>query len=440
MINETLTAYIKSESLDQLDNSTFKLLKEALADIIACSIAGSNTKATQIAKEFAMSQWGTGRSSLFLFPEKLTAAGAAFVNSTMANELDLDDGHRLTKGHPGAIIFPAVLAAAEDYNVSGENFLTALLVGYEVGIRAGILAHKLRPEYHCTGSWGSIGAAAGVSRMIGLSSDKLEHALGIAEYFGTYSPRMRCIEFPSMLKDGINWGCMTGISASYLAKGGYTGIPSLFTMEEAVELTKELCTYYRIRELYIKPHACCRWAQPAIEGIKVIKGECSLSAANIKKIIIHTFTESATLSKKYPKTTEEAQYNLCFPAAAYLVYGEVGPKEVLDQLDDPLILNIMDKIEVIIDSEFNEEFPKKALSRVKIITIDGSVYQSPVMQAKGDYDFPLTPEEKKEKFFWLTTPLIGERVASQLFDLIHNVESLKRIRELTEVLASTKDK
>lgn len=422
-----------------LDIITIKLLKEALADIIACTIAGRNTKAAKIAKDFAQSQWGTGKSSLFLFPENLTPVGAAFVNSTMANELDLDDGHRLTKGHPGAVIFPAIFAAAEEYNVSGKNFLTALLVGYEVGIRAGILAHKLRPEYHCTGSWGSIGAAAGVSRIIGLSKDKLDHALGIAEYFGTYSPMMRCIEFPSMLKDGINWGCMTGISASYLAKGGYTGIPSLFSMEEAVELTKDLGTYYRIRELYYKPHACCRWAQPAIEGIKVIKAECSLSAANIKKIIICTFTESARLSKKYPKTTEEAQYNLFFPAAAYLVYDEVGPKEVLDQLDDPLILKIMEKIEVIIDSEFNEEFPKKALSRVKIITNDGSVYQSPVMQAKGDYDFPLTAEEKKEKFFWLTTPHIGERVAYRLFDLIHNVESLKSIRELTEVLASTKE-
>jgi 2-methylcitrate dehydratase PrpD len=137
-----------------LDRDTLTSLKEALADIIACIIAGRNTRAAEISKEFAVSQWGMENSSLFLFPERLTPAGAAFVNATMANALDLDDGHRLTKGHPGAVIFPAVLAVAEDNNISGEEFLTALLIGYEVGIRAGIGAHLMRPDYHCTGSWG----------------------------------------------------------------------------------------------------------------------------------------------------------------------------------------------------------------------------------------------------------------------------------------------
>jgi 2-methylcitrate dehydratase PrpD len=438
--NEVLASYIKSETLDRLNKSTLIAIKEALADIIACTIAGRDTEATRIAKEFAQSQWGAGKGTLFLFPEKLTASGAAFVNSTMANGLDLDDGHRLTKGHPGAVVFPAILAASEEYETSGKEFLTALLVGYEIGIRAGILAHKLRPEYHCTGSWGSLGAVAGVSRIIRVSTEKMEHALGIAEYFGTYSPMMRCIEYPSMLKDGINWGSMTGISAAYLAKSGYTGIPSLFTLKEAEELTKELGTYYRVNELYYKPHACCRWAQPAIECIKVIKDKHLLSAEKIKQVIIYTFTESAALSKKYPKSTEEAQYNLSFPAAAYLAYDKIGPNEVQDHLDDPVILNLMDKIEVEIDPAFNEAFPKKALSCVQIVTMNGNVYRSPVMQATGDYDFPLTHEEKKEKFFWLTTPHLGDSVALKLWDLIHNIESLKSIRKLTDMVAITKVK
>lgn len=434
--NDSVVSYIHCESIDRLNERTLTALKEALADIIACTIAGRNTDAANIAKEFAVSQWGTGRSSLFLFPETLTAAGAAFVNATMANELDLDDGHRLTKGHPGAVVFPAVFAAAEENNINGREFLTSLLIGYETGIRAGILAHQLRPEYHCTGSWGAIGAAAGVSRILGLSSDAIEHALGNAEYFGTYSPMMRCIEQPSMLKDGINWGCMTGVSAAYLAKAGYTGIPSLFTMGEASELIQELGCHYRVNELYYKPHACCRWAQPAIEAVKVIKASHSLKVDQIEKIMIHTFTESAALSKEYPKTTEEAQYNLFFPTASYLVYGEVGPKQVLDHLDDPAILKMMDRIEVKVDQTLNEAFPEKALSMVQIITTDGHHYQSPVMQARGDYDYPLTEEEKKEKFLWLTVPHLGESAANRLLEMIDNIENLQNICELTRVVSN----
>jgi 2-methylcitrate dehydratase PrpD len=106
---------------------------------------------------------------------------------------------------------------------------------------------------------GAVGAAAGVSYILGLKGRTIDQSLGNAEYFGAYSPMMRCIEHPSMLKDGINWGCIAGLSAAYLAKAGYTGIPSLFTLEEAEGLTNDLGESYRVNELYYKPYACCRY-------------------------------------------------------------------------------------------------------------------------------------------------------------------------------------
>ncbi|MBO0996602.1 MmgE/PrpD family protein [Bacillus sp. SD075] len=435
--NNSLITYIESESIKYLDGGTLTSLKEALADIIACTIAGRNTNAAEISKEFAVSQWGTGNSSLILHRERLTTAGAAFVNATMANALDLDDGHRLTKGHPGAVVFPAVLSVAEENDVSGEEFLTALLIGYEVGIRAGIAAHLSRPDYHCTGSWGAVGAAAGVSYILGLKGNTIGNALGNAEYFGAYSPMMRCIEHPSMLKDGINWGCMAGVSAAHLAKAGYTGIPSLFTQKETEGLTHDLGKNYRVNELYYKPHACCRWAQPAIEAIREIQTKNILISTNINKIVIHTFTESAALSKDYPETTEEAQYNLFFPVASFISYGEVGPKQILDHLDDPKILSIMDKISVVIDQQLNEAFPEKALSRVKILMQDGCTYQSETMQARGDYNYPLTAEDKKDKYFWLTTPFLGKEPAQRLLETIHNLEHKKSIRELMSAIEAS---
>ncbi|CAH0261446.1 hypothetical protein SRABI96_03438 [Peribacillus sp. Bi96] len=231
---------------------------------------------------------------------------------------------------------------------------------------------------------------------------------------------------------------MAGVSAAHLAKAGYTGIPSLFTTEEAVGLTDDLGKKYRVNELYYKPHACCRWAQPTIEAIKEIQSRHILISQNIKKIVIHTFTEAAALSKDYPETTEEAQYNLYFPVAAFLSYGEVGPKQVLGQLDDPIILGMMNKISVVIDQQLNEAFPEKALSRVQIIMQDGNTYQSSIIQARGDYDFPLKAEEKKEKFFWLTTPLLGKESAKWIFETIQNIEYMKSIREFMPAMETHK--
>ena len=409
-------------------------LKEALADVIASSIAGSTTDVTKIVRTFAQNQWGKGEGSIFLSSQKLNSSGAAFVNSTMANALDIDDGHRLVKGHPGAVVFPAVLAVGEELDISGEEFLSSLLVAYEVGIRAGILAHKIRPEYHCTGSWGAVGAAAGVSRVLGLSKEQLNYALGIAEYHSTYSPMMRCIDHPSMLKDGIGWGCMSGVSAAYLAKEGFTGIASLFSYKEANELLTDLGHRYRIKELYYKPHACCRWAQPAVEALKELMDHHDISHQNVNKINIYTFKESASLSTRYPKNTEEAQYNLSFPVAAYLVFQQVGPEEVLNQLKHPEVLKAMDKVEVHIRHDLDRKFPKKALSMVEVKTNDGDSYQSSITQARGDYDLPLTKEEKQLKFQQLVVPHLGQTRCEELYYMIQEIEKLANINELTSCI------
>lgn len=436
ILNQPWMDYIVSESIDNCDKSVHRALKDALIDIVGCTIAGSQTPVADSIRKFACTQWGSGRSTVVMGSAKrLAVSGAALVNATMANALDVDDGHRLVKGHPGAVIFPAVLAAAEDREASGKEFLNALLVGYEIGIRAGIIAHEVRPEYHCTGSWGALGAAAGTAKLIGLTGSSLEHALGIAEYQGPYSPMMRCIDVPAMVKDGIGWGCMSGISAAYLAANDFTGIPSLFTMEAAKALVDELGQTYRIKQLYYKPHCCCRWAQPAVEGIRYLLEQHEITPASIEKIVIHTFTESARLQQRPPQNTEEAQYNLFFPSAAYLVFGEVGPQQVLYQLQNDSILQLMGRMEVQIEPQFDQAFPQKALSQVKIFTSAGSCYLTPVMQARGDYDYPLTSEEKTNKFIRLTEPLLGRERSVELLHRLQHIEDMNQISQITALIS-----
>lgn len=432
-VHGKVSSYILEETIINKPLNLIEAIKAALADHLACSIAGSEAKVTSIVKQFAKTQWGKGDCALLLDHQKLTAAGASFVNATMANALDLDDGHRLTKGHPGAVIIPAVMAAAEEMKCTGKEFMDAVLVGYEIGIRAAIIAHQNRPEYHCTGSWGAMGAAAGVSRILGLTKEEVGHALGIAEYHSTYSPMMRCIDRPSMLKDGIAWGSMTGLSSAYLAKLQFTGIPSLFLTSPSNELVEELGEFDRIHELYYKPYACCRWAQPAIECMKELLGDSKISIADVDRIIVYTFTESARLSQQPPNNTEEAQYNLLFPIAAYFVFGEVGPKQILNELQNRDVLDLMTKIKPVIDERFNSAFPAKARSQIEIHTITGEVVRSSVKQAKGDYDFPLTIAEKRVKFFNLTTPIIGEKKSSSLLETIEHLETLESIDHLLSI-------
>ena len=121
--------------------------------------------------------------------ERVSAAGAALANGFFGNALDIDDGYRNVKGHPGACALPPVLAAAQlTGECTGSEFLTALVVAYELGIRAGVIRHATYQAYHSSGSWGAIAGAAAAGRLLGLSDRQLFHAMGCAEYHAPHRP------------------------------------------------------------------------------------------------------------------------------------------------------------------------------------------------------------------------------------------------------------
>jgi hypothetical protein len=129
--------------------------------------------------------------------ERVSAAGAALANGFMANALDIDDGYRSAKGHPGACALPPLLAAAElAGDCRGDAFLTALVIAYELGIRAGVIRHATYACYHSSGSWGAIAGAAAVGKLLAFSEDRLLHAMGAAEYHAPIAPQFET-EFPA---------------------------------------------------------------------------------------------------------------------------------------------------------------------------------------------------------------------------------------------------
>ena len=215
-----------------------------------------------------------------------------------------DDGHPLAKGHAGAAIVPATLATIPLKNsvpVIGVEMLTTLVIGYEVALRAGVALHATACDYHTSGAWNALGSAAVAARRLGLKHEKTRHALGIAEYHGPRSQMMRCIDHPTMLKDGSGWGAMAGVSAAYLANESFTGAPALtIEAEEVKGYWEELGQNWRMTDQYFKPHAVCRWAQPAIEAALMLQQTHRLSPGNINRIQVHTFHEAVRLNRRHP--------------------------------------------------------------------------------------------------------------------------------------------
>ena len=187
--------------------------RRCLLDTLGAGISGRQTELSQIIYEFAVSVYGGAGAHLWLDGREVSPPGAALANGITIDSLDIHDGHPLVKGHAGAAIVPAVFATfanGKKQNVSGQELLTVLIVGYEVALRAGIALHATACDYHTSGAWNTLGCAAAAARRLGLSRVKTRHALGIAEYYGPRSQMMRCIDYPTMVKDGSGWGAMAG--------------------------------------------------------------------------------------------------------------------------------------------------------------------------------------------------------------------------------------
>jgi 2-methylcitrate dehydratase PrpD len=405
-------------------------------DLCGAAVAGSRTRAAQSAARYALYAHGAGPGTIIGTGANSAPVGAALANGFAASALDIDDGYRPVKGHPGAVVFPAVLAAAEEAKSSGGEFLTALVVGYEVAMRAGRILRSLYDFYHGSGAWAPIGAAAGVARLLGCSTEQTWHALGIAEFHAAMTPEMRSVRHPSMLKDGIGWGAMVGIASGQLAARGFTGIPALFDVDgPGPHLTKSLVDEYLILDLYFKPHACCRWAQPAIEGALSAARRIGAAATDVAKVRVHTFEAATHLLSAAPRTTEEAQFSLPWPVACALIDGVVGPEQVTgESLTDPARLKLAARVEVVADPELEEAFPEQALAWVEIETTEGSRARSEILAARGDAGTPLGDKELTNKFRNLTDPVLGSDRAKQLASAVHRLPESPDLNEVSGLL------
>lgn len=390
--------------------------RRCLLDALGAMIAGHATPVGKLMETMAMDQFPGDQAGILVSGYRVSAAGAALANGFAGNALDIDDGYRPTMGHPGACVLPPALVAAQLAESGGQDLLTALIVGYEIATRAGLIRHATYETYHSSGSWGAIAGAAVAGKLAGLSKDQLCQALGAAEYHAPIAPMMKCIEVPGMGKDSIGWGCMVAVLSVLMAEKGFTGINPLFDDTPEPDWVDSLGRDWEIMNLYFKPYSACRWAQPGVDGALKLMGENGLQPGDMDRITVFTFRESAALSTAYPANTEEAQYNIAFPIAAAILDGEVGPAQNLPpRLFDADIRQMMDKISIQAEERFQENFPARAESEVEIVTRQGDVLRSGVMSARWDTATVLpTDGELTDKFRWLVEPVLGPEKADAL--------------------------
>jgi 2-methylcitrate dehydratase PrpD len=436
-----LHRWISDVGFDDLPPDVRAMAARCVLDLAGTAAAGAETRLSAIVRDHAVQHFAAGpgsRAARILFDGRpASAAGAALAGGMTIDSIDAHDGHVLTKGHAGAAVLPGLLAVLDtaETSASGPELLTALVVGYEVAIRAGISLHATAPDYHTSGAWNALGVAAVAGRLWKLDREQFRHALGIAEYHGPRSQMMRCIDHPTMLKDGSGWGAMTGVSSAALAQAGFTGAPALTVEEERTQsLWDDVGERWRILEMYFKPYPVCRWGQPAIEAALQVRAVHQVDPATIDEVEVVTFHEATRLDQHQPASTEEAQYSLPFPVAAALVRGHLVPEDIAETgLVDPDVVAMSHRITLVDDPGLSSRFPVERLASVRLRLRDGTVLASDTLPARGDAEAPLDDEELDAKFRALAGGPLGSR-AGQIHELVAELEYSSDARPLLDLL------
>ena len=413
------TDFVHDLHFEDLSEETVHFAKRCVLDLLGVAAGGTNTELSRIIRNHATSHFGAGgKSARMLFDgRRVSPAGAALAGGMTIDSLDGHDGQKLTKGHVGCGVFPAALALAEAEGVSDtRELLTSIVIGYELGSRAGIALHRTACDYHTSGAWVAVACAALGARTLGLDATKTREAIGIAEYHGPRSQMMRCIDHPTMVKDGSGWGAMSGVSAAYLAADGFTGAPAITVeSDETADLWADLGNRWYIYEQYIKAFPVCRWAQPPLQAVLNLREKHGLSASDVERIEVTTFHQSLRLATRCPETTEQAQYSTSFPTAAGMVRGKVGPEEVSDgAFDDPEILRLSRGMVFTESDEYNDAFPGRRFAHVDLLLKDGTQLTSERTEARGDPEAHLSDDEVRDKFRRLTIPHTNEATAAEI--------------------------
>lgn len=432
--NYKLEDFILKTEWGSLPSNVKKRAVVCAIDLTTALVLGSKGAQHRVGLNLAKKIYNDGDIPVVGSDNKLSFMGATVAMSHAANSFDIDDGHNMIRGHPGASFVGGVMAASLKNDISYKEYLTALVVSYESTIRWALAMQNFYSFMHSTGAYGAFGTAAGVGKVFGLDRDILNNALSIADFHAPMAPVMRAVEYPSMNKDGVPFGTMVGAMAVLEAMEGYKGKTHFLEMPEYQKLVDTLGTEYEILNLYFKPFTCCRWAhQPISACIKLMK-DYHFGPDEVEHVKVNTFVAASRLSKIVPHTTDEAQYNIAYPVAAALVHGDVGYMQIRDEsLKNEKVLAMMDRLEFTVDQEMESQFPAKRLAWVEIKLKNGSDLKSEVFSAPGEASDNVDHKWIVDKFIRITGPLISEERQKRILEIL-SVPSEKSMRQVVDVI------
>jgi 2-methylcitrate dehydratase PrpD len=438
---EQLAAYAAALRYEDLPPAVLQRAKDCICDTVGAIVYGAELPWSKMIIAYAQRNSGPGASSILGSGAAPVHPGAAaLANGAMTHAFELDSLTKPDSGsHPGATVFTAALAVAQERGLGGRDLLAAFVAGSEVMIRIGhATKHSNEARgFHAPGTTGPFGAATASGRLMGFDAARMTNALGIA---GSCSSGL--LEFAhagngAMVKRlHMGRAAEGGVLAASLAGEGFTGPTSVLEGEygflrvfcndwEVSELTRGLGTTYFTLDIMLKRYACHITAHNPVEATLDLRGEHKFTAADVASITIAGNERMAkTNNIPAPADMMLAQYSIPFSVALSLYRDPIDPRSFDDgAVHDRAILDLASRTRmVVVPGQDRRDLAVTVTVRLK----DGRDVSRRVTSFKGTPERPLDRAELREKFLLLTQRLGRDRMTA-LFDRLQGIESEKTL-------------
>jgi 2-methylcitrate dehydratase PrpD len=418
----------------------------ALVDWTAATIPGGvQAPATLLALALADEE-GAGRAALLPSGKRLAARAAALINGSAAHTIEFDDIYRDALYHPGAPTIAAALAIAQERHASGELFLRAIIAGYELSTRIGVVVQPTHYNFwHTTGTVGTFGAAAAAATVLGLDAERCAHALATS---GTLAAGLQQAFRSHSMSKPIHAGhaAETGLLAAIAAERGVTGTLDILegprgfgaAMSNSPDFSAALADpdAFNIRAMTFKNYSACGHTFAAIDAARELRARHELAEPDmddIERIEIATYAKALEVAgNPAPRTAFEAQFSLPYCVAVALATGSARLEAFADdRLRDPRIRALMARTELRVDPQADAAYPRQRAAQVTIRRRGQEAASFLAPTRKGDPDNPLSDQELSDKFLELVSPIIGATPARRLLSVLWDAGARPDMTQLT---------
>ncbi|RSL90072.1 hypothetical protein CEP51_000947 [Fusarium floridanum] len=418
---ERLALWAATLQFDDIPHHVVDRTKALFLDWLGCAVAGRNHPAVCAIAKFA-TQMGpsSGRSELVDGSLKFTTspAFASLINGASSHVVEQDDLHNRSITHPATVIFPAALAVSQDVGANGKDFITACVVGYEVGCRAGqYLGRSHYEKFHTTATAGVIGVAAATARLLGLDVDGTLSAMGTA---GTQAAGLWQFLLDATHSKQVHPGkaCFDGIFAAYSARDGLLGSRDILEGPRAMgasltsgatnpdAIDQNLGIDFAIIRSSFKWHASCRHTHPSVDALLALMQKHGVAFDDIESVVTRCYRAAFSVLglSGLGNTIHQSKFNMGFVLAVAARNGQAMITDFTqDSLRDPSLRDFQRRVTMEYDADIDEQFPEKWQGTVIVKCKSGQEFTESVSFAKGDPECPLTRSELEAKVRALAT-------------------------------------